>query len=47
MSQLQTQPQTDTWLPATWDDYLQIRNAPAYAKARGYYFNGRLFFPGR
>lgn len=42
MSQLQTKVQTDTWLPATWDEYIEAVNDPTYAKASGYYHDGRM-----
>lgn len=42
MSQIQTKLPTDTWVNATWDEYLQAIDDPAYAKARSYYYNGRM-----
>lgn len=42
MSQLQIKPITDTWIKATWDEYLQVIDDPAYEKAKGYYYNGRM-----
>lgn len=42
MSQLQIKPITDTWMKATWDEYLQVIEDPAYEKAKGYYYNGRM-----
>jgi len=42
MSQLQTIVPTDTWINATWDEYLEAINDPAYEKAKGYYFNGQM-----
>jgi len=33
---------TDTWLHATWDDYVQAIEDPAYEKAKGYYYNGKM-----
>lgn len=42
MSQLQTSVPTDTWISSTWENYLQITTAPAYAKAKGYYHNGQM-----
>jgi Uma2 family endonuclease len=47
MSQLQTKLPTDTWVTATWvtatwDEYIQAIEAPAYAKAKGYYYNGQM-----
>ncbi|MGJ5629615.1 Uma2 family endonuclease [Nostoc sp. CALU 1950] len=42
MSELQTQLATDTWIAATWDEYIQIIENPAYQKAKGYYHNGHM-----
>lgn len=42
MSQLQTKPPTDTWVAATWDEYIQIIEKPEYEKAKGYYHNGQM-----
>ena len=42
MSQLQTKPLSDTWIVATWDEYIQIIEKPEYEKAKGYYHNGLL-----
>lgn len=37
-----TQLPTDTWVTATWDDYLQVLEAPTYKKAKSYYYNGQM-----
>ncbi|MBW4651321.1 MAG: Uma2 family endonuclease [Kastovskya adunca ATA6-11-RM4] len=42
MSELKTKLLTDTWVAATWDDYIQVIEAPACEKAKGYYHNGRM-----
>ncbi|MEH2170139.1 MAG: Uma2 family endonuclease [Nostoc sp.] len=42
MSELQTQLATDTWITATWDEYIQIIENPAYEKAKSYYHNGQM-----
>lgn len=42
MSQLQTKLPTDTWIPATWDEYIQTIENPEYEKAKSYYFNGQM-----
>ncbi|MBW4583248.1 MAG: Uma2 family endonuclease [Tildeniella nuda ZEHNDER 1965/U140] len=42
MIQLQPKLLTDTWVTATWDEYLRIIDDPAYAKAKGYYFDGQM-----
>ena len=42
MSELQTKLPTDTWVVATWDEYIQAIEDPAYEKAKGYYHNGHL-----
>jgi Uma2 family endonuclease len=31
----------DTWVSATWDEYVQIIENPIYQKAKGYYHNGQ------
>lgn len=40
MSDLQTFPLTNTWVKATWDDYLRQIEQPNYEKAKGYYLDG-------
>jgi Uma2 family endonuclease len=42
MSQLQTKLPTDTWVTASWDEYIQAIEDPVYAKAKGYYYNGQM-----
>ncbi|GFE69239.1 Uma2 family endonuclease [Chroococcus sp. FPU101] len=42
MSQLQIKPVTDTWINATWEEYLQVTEDLAYEKAKCYYYNGRM-----
>jgi len=42
MSPLQTQLPTETWVTATWDDYLQVSENPNYQKAKFYYNNGQF-----
>ena len=42
MSKLQTKLPTDTWVTATWDEYIRAIEDPAYAKAKGYYYNGQM-----
>ncbi|XGV95976.1 MAG: hypothetical protein ACAF41_24960 [Leptolyngbya sp. BL-A-14] len=42
MVQLQPKTSTDIWVSATWEEYLKIIDDPAYAKAKGYYFNGQM-----
>jgi Uma2 family endonuclease len=41
---MQTQPKliTNTWLPATWEAFLQATDDPTYAKAKGYYYDGEM-----
>lgn len=38
MTQLQTSVKTDTWITATWEEYLQIIEHPDFAKAKSYYY---------
>lgn len=42
MSELQTKFLSDTWVIASWDEYLQAIEAPIYAKAKCYYHNGQV-----
>lgn len=42
MSELQTKLPTETWVVATWDEYIQAIEDPSYEKAKGYYHNGKL-----
>ncbi len=41
MNELQTKLPTDTWVVASWDEYVQVIEL-AYEKAKGYYYNGQL-----
>ena len=42
MNQTQTQLPTDTWITATWQEYIQTIDEPSYEKAKSYYNNGKL-----
>ena len=42
MSELQTELSTETWVTASWDEYVQVIEQPAYEKAKGYYFKGHM-----
>jgi len=42
MSTIKTKIPTDTWIMATWEEYLQETENPDYTKAKFYYNNGRL-----
>lgn len=42
MIQLQPKLLTNTWVTATWDEFLRIVDDPTYVKAKGYYFNGQM-----
>jgi len=33
---------TETWITASWDDYLNVLADPAYEKAKSYYYNGQM-----
>jgi Uma2 family endonuclease len=33
---------SNTWFRATWQEFLQIIDDPAYAKAKGYYYDGQM-----
>jgi Uma2 family endonuclease len=39
---MQTKLLTDTWVVATWDEFIQTIEDPAYQKAKGYYYNGQM-----
>ncbi|MGB3513061.1 MAG: Uma2 family endonuclease [Microcoleaceae cyanobacterium] len=42
MSKTQTKLPTDTWITATWEEYIQTIEDPSYEKAKVYYNNGKL-----
>jgi Uma2 family endonuclease len=42
MSDLLTKLPIDTWVTATWDDYIQAIAAPECEKAKGYYYNDKM-----
>ncbi|MGB3513020.1 MAG: Uma2 family endonuclease [Microcoleaceae cyanobacterium] len=42
MTNLQVKIPTDTWVLATWDEYLHIIENPIYAKAKSYYYQGKF-----
>jgi len=42
LGQLQTPLLTDTWITATWDEYIEIIKQPEYDRAKSYYYNGLL-----
>lgn len=42
MSELQTKLNSDTWVVATWDEYIQVIESPACEKAKGYYYDGKM-----
>jgi hypothetical protein len=39
MTSLQIKPRTDSWVLATWDDYINQLNDPIYQQAKGYYYS--------
>ncbi|NER06030.1 MAG: Uma2 family endonuclease [Okeania sp. SIO3C4] len=42
MANLQVKTPTDTWVSATWNEYLQTIENPIYAKAKSYYYQGKF-----
>lgn len=42
MSNLQTKLPTDAWVAASWNEYLQAIENPAYEKAKSYYYNRKM-----
>ncbi|HIK53629.1 MAG TPA: Uma2 family endonuclease [Synechococcales cyanobacterium M55_K2018_004] len=41
---LQTQIPLETWISATWDEYVTLADSPMSANLKGYYHNGRMRF---
>ena len=42
MSTLITKLPTDTWVAATWEEFIAMADDPAYNKAKCYYRNGQM-----
>jgi Uma2 family endonuclease len=42
MTQLQTPVLSETWIAMPWDEYVQLAEDPAYAQAKGYYYQGHM-----
>lgn len=42
MTSLRTRLPTDSWVAASWEEYLAAIADPAYTKARGYYYHGHM-----
>ena len=42
MSTLTTKLPTDTWVVATWEEFIAMADDPAYNKAKCYYRNGQM-----
>ncbi|OZH51813.1 hypothetical protein AFK68_28435 [Hydrocoleum sp. CS-953] len=42
MNQTQTQLTTDTWITATWEEYIQTIDNPSYEKTKSYYNEGKF-----
>lgn len=42
MAQLTPARGTNTWVPASWEEFVRLTDDPAYAKAKGYYFNQQM-----
>lgn len=42
MTNLQIKIPSDRWISATWDEYIQTIENPIYAKAKSYYYQGKL-----
>ena len=42
MNELQIKLPTNTWVVASWEQYVQAIEDPAYEKAKSYYYNGQL-----
>jgi Uma2 family endonuclease len=44
MTLLQTQTPLDTWITASWEEFVAIADAPDSAKLKSYYYQGRMRF---
>jgi Uma2 family endonuclease len=42
MSEIKTKLPTDTWVAATWEEFITMADDPAYKKAKCYYRNGQM-----
>ncbi|MEG4283802.1 Uma2 family endonuclease [Microcoleus sp. A006_D1] len=42
MSELKTKLPTDTWVVASWEEFIEMADNPAYKKAKCYYRNGQM-----
>ena len=42
ITEVSTQLLTNTWITATWDEYIQVTENYADQKAKGYYHNGKM-----
>ena len=42
MTSLQIKLRTESWVLATWDDYINQLNDPIYQQAKGYYYKGHM-----
>jgi Uma2 family endonuclease len=42
MITLQLETPTDSWISATWDEYLNLIENPLYEQAKAYYYNGSM-----
>jgi hypothetical protein len=42
MSILQTKPLTDTWVAASWEDYIDTLENSQCEQAKGYYYKGHM-----
>ena len=42
MNKTQTQLPTETWITATWQEYIQTIEDPSYEKAKSYYNKGKF-----
>jgi Uma2 family endonuclease len=44
MTQLETKIPLDQWLPAAWDEFVKIADAPTSAKLKSYYYQSHMRF---
>lgn len=42
MTLLTSQPTLETWIPASWETFVEVAEYPDSAKLKSYYHNGRM-----
>lgn len=42
MNQIQASVPIETWISATWEEFIQLTSDPAYENVKAYYYNGKM-----